>query len=282
MIGDGIREFDAATVSVITVCEESTMPPTVCSDVAITCEELETVSSQSYSSQSSIPEEEISIWIDEMEEQNSKRQKLNEAVHSILGGRYSPVMSTLNTTWDDVSDTQQRYYIRKAKETIATSLSVITPGQEELVWKALQTEVVLNVDRDKQGKRKHFDPSSGLVDSLVKAYEQSSHWQTKRQILSLFADDFSRAELQEMIPGISKWRIDQARQHAKEAGKGQPLPEIPSFRTKIDREKVDHFIEYISRMWRLEQKLSNWTRERRSSYQPSLGPLSLHASSDNI
>ena len=85
-----------------------------------------------------------------------------------------------------------------------------------------------------------------------------------------------------MIPGISKWRIDQARQHAKEAGKGQPLPEIPSFRTKIDREKVDHFIEYISRMWRLEQKLSNWTRERRSSYQPSLGPLSLHASSDNI
>ena len=147
MIGDNIREFDAATVSVITVCEESTMPSTVCSDVAITCEELETVSSQSYSSQSSIPEEEISIWIDEMEEQNSKRQKLNEAVHSISGGRYSPVMSTLNTTWDDVSDTQQRYYIRKAKETIATSLSVITPGQEELVWKALQTEDVLNVDR---------------------------------------------------------------------------------------------------------------------------------------
>ena len=105
----------------------------------------------------------------------------------------------------------------------------------------------MNVDRDKQGKRKHFDPSSGLVDSLVKAYEQSSHWQTKRQILSLFADDFSRAELQEMIPGISKWRIDQARQHATEAGKSQPLPEIPSFRTKIDREKVDHFIEYISR-----------------------------------
>ena len=50
-----------------------------------------------------------------------------------------------------------------------------------------------------------------------------------------------------MIPGISKWRIDQAHQHATEAGKGQPLPEIPSFHTRIDREKVDHFIEYISR-----------------------------------
>ncbi|KAJ7371419.1 hypothetical protein OS493_025885 [Desmophyllum pertusum] len=103
VIGDDIQESDGTTVSVITVCEESTMPATVGAEVASTGEESETVSSQSQSSQASIPEEEISIWIDEMEEQNSKRQKLNEAVHSISGGRYSPVMSTLNTSWDDVS-----------------------------------------------------------------------------------------------------------------------------------------------------------------------------------
>ncbi|CAH3046708.1 unnamed protein product, partial [Porites lobata] len=247
VIGDEIEESDSATVSVITVCEESTLPATVCAAVSSTGEGSETVSLQSHSSQASIPDEEISLWVDGMEEQNSKRQKLNEAVHSISSGRHSPVMSSLNTTWDDVSDTQQRYYIRKAKETIVTSLSVITPGQEELVWKALQTEVLLDPNRDNYGKRKRFDPNSGLVDILVKAYEQAGHWQTKRQILPLFADDFSRAELQEMIPGLSKWRIDQARQHATEAGKGQPLNEIPSFRTRIEHEKVDHFIEYISR-----------------------------------
>ena len=56
-----------------------------------------------------------------------------------------------------------------------TSLSVITPGQEELVWKALQTEVLLDPNRDNQGKRKRFDPNSGLVDILVKAYEQAGH-----------------------------------------------------------------------------------------------------------
>ena len=50
-----------------------------------------------------------------------------------------------------------------------------------------------------------------------------------------------------MIPGLSKWRIDQARQYATEAGKVQLLPEIPSFRTRIEPEKVDHFTEYISR-----------------------------------
>ena len=50
-----------------------------------------------------------------------------------------------------------------------------------------------------------------------------------------------------MIPGLSKWRIDQARQHATEVGKDQPIPEIPSYRSKIDPEKVDHFVEYLSR-----------------------------------
>ena len=105
----------------------------------------------------------------------------------------------------------------------------------------------MDPNRDNQGKRKRFDPNSGLVDILVKVYEQAGHCQTKRQILSLVADDFSRGELQEMIPGLSKWCIDQARQHATEAGKGPPLPEIPSFRTRIEHEKVHYFIEYISR-----------------------------------
>ena len=50
-----------------------------------------------------------------------------------------------------------------------------------------------------------------------------------------------------MIPGLSKWRINQTRHHATEAGKGQPIPEIPSSRSKTDPEKVDHFVEYLSR-----------------------------------
>jgi len=103
-----------------------------------------------------------------------------------------------------------------------TSFSVITPCQE--VWKALQAEVLLDPNRGNQGQRKRSDPNSDLVNILVQTYEQAGHWQTKRQILSLLADDFSRAELQEMIPELSKWRIDQARQRATEAGKGQPLP----------------------------------------------------------
>ena len=82
---------------------------------------------------------------------------------------------------------------------------------------------------------------------MIKAHDQASTWQTKRQILSLFANDFSRIELQALFPGLSKWRIDQARQHAIEAGRGQLVPENPIFRQRIDPVKVDHFISYISR-----------------------------------
>ena len=63
-----------------------------------------------------------------------------------------------------------------------------------IVWDALQSEAHLDTN-DNQGKRKWFDPRAGLVDILVKAYQQAGHWQTKRQILSLFADDFLRSEL---------------------------------------------------------------------------------------
>ena len=81
---------------------------------------------------------------------------------------------------------------------------------------------------------------------MIKAYDQAESWQTKRQILSLFANDFSRRELQTLIPGLTKWRIDQARQHTTEAGKGQAVPEQTIFRKRIDQGKVDHFISYIS------------------------------------
>ena len=50
-----------------------------------------------------------------------------------------------------------------------------------------------------------------------------------------------------MIPGLSKARIDQARNHATETGKGQPILEKTIYRARIENAKVDHFLDYISR-----------------------------------
>ena len=50
LIGDDIEEPNSSSVSVITVCEESTMPVTLRAEVSITGEGSETVSFKSHSS----------------------------------------------------------------------------------------------------------------------------------------------------------------------------------------------------------------------------------------
>ena len=202
-------------------------------------------------SQISDPEEEVDIWCDEKEIQNERRQALNDALENLTSGRFSPILSNLNASWDDISSTQQKYYTRKARGAVAAMLSVISPGQEKYLWKCIQNDSDL-IERDRGEQliqRKAFRHAhTGLIDVLIKAYDQAESWQTKRQILSLFANEFSRRELQTLIPGLTKWRIDQARQlqHTTEAGKGQAVPEQTIFRKRIDQGKVDHFISYIS------------------------------------
>jgi len=50
-----------------------------------------------------------------------------------------------------------------------------------------------------------------------------------------------------MIPTLSKWRIDEARQHATKVGEGLPVPQEPIFRSRISPVQIDHFIDYIAR-----------------------------------
>ena len=132
------------------------------------------------------------------------------------------------------------------KEVIQAALSVVVPGQEEQMWSCLREErELVDTDEEPATKRKRID--SGLVQTLISAHNDAENWQTKRQILSLFVNDLSKTELQRMIPGLSKWRIDQARCHATDVGEGQPLLYKPIFRTRLDPVKTDHFIDYVSR-----------------------------------
>ena len=208
-------------------------------------DEASTVSSRA--SCHSVPENEISIWSDEEQVQQEKRKVLNDTVQTLTDGQTSPILSTLNTTWEDISSTQQKYYQRKAKETIMAALSVISPGQQEKLWHAIRKEATIGSAQESSTRRKSFDPSSPIIDSLVKAYEQATSWQTKRQILSIFANDFTRPELTNLIPSLTKWKIDQARQHACDIGKGQTVVSEPVHRRRISTSQVQHFVDFISR-----------------------------------
>ena len=146
-------------------------------------DEASTVSSQAPCH--SVPENEISIWSDEVQVQQEKRKVLNDTVQTLTDGQTSPILSTLNTTWDDISSTQQKYYQRKAKETIMAVLSAISPGQEEKLWHAVRKEATIGSAQESSTRRKSFDPSSSIIDSLVKAYEQATSWQTEADPFNL-------------------------------------------------------------------------------------------------
>ena len=61
--------------------------------------------------------------------------------------------------------------------------------------------------------------------------------------------DIISTHFRHVVPNLSKWRIDKARDHATKSGRGQPVPDgneyiAPEY---IVPEKVDHFLDFIQR-----------------------------------
>lgn len=154
--------------------------------------------------------------------------------------------STLNFHWEDVSHRQQSYYLKKLQDIIKTTLFVLAPGQEGMVWKAFQERKFGNLYQPEcPVEPKKWE--TRLVDEFVEAYNQAETSQTRLQILSIFCGSFSKEELKGLLPGITKWKIDQARLHAAINGKGMPSISRPIHRTRLDPVKTDHFLDFISR-----------------------------------
>ena len=143
----------------------------------------------------------------------------------------SPLKSTLNADWNDISTTQQKYSIGTAKQMFAATLSVISPGQEQQLWQSIRQDPFIMEKESTTGtRRKYFDINSEPIYVLVKVHNEAPSWQMKGQILSLFANDFSHSELQKLIPCLSEWRIDQACDLTTKIGRGQMVPEKAIFR----------------------------------------------------
>ena len=87
---------------------------------------------------------------------------------------------------------------------------------------------------------------SDVVENLTEAYNHAENRETRLQILSLFVNKFSKSQLQEMIPGLSKRQIDDARTHADLRGPGELVDPPEIHRMRLETTKTDHFLEFIS------------------------------------
>ena len=167
---------------------------------------------------------ECSLYIDEAEQLKRKRCLLSDAIVQISEGRVNPIQSTSRLPWPELGERQQGYYVRKAREVIETAFNCLAPGSEADLW---------------------FATVKSMPFSQV-FYKLADNRHTRMQILSLFVNAFSKSQLMEIIPGISKRQIDDARRHADLRGPGKPsnAPEI--IRVRLDATKTDHFLDFIS------------------------------------
>ena len=151
----------------------------------------------------------------------------------------SPVRGQLQLPVSKVSSSTSRYYKRKLQEICRAVLDCIAPGQSQALFELMTSEKVQDI-----GILKPIEGS--LVQRLIILYEESNSWITKQAILSIFVQDYSKSQLKEMVPGLTKWRIDEARKHAALAGP-QRRKEIPEVHcTCFNPVKVDHFVDFIA------------------------------------
>ncbi|VDI82546.1 Hypothetical predicted protein [Mytilus galloprovincialis] len=150
----------------------------------------------------------ISTWSDDMD---TSLDDINSTIQTLSKGSINPLKYQLRTDYEQQKESSKRAVKRKTHTVVNAVLSCIAPGQERKLLKLIQPG-----ESDDQETR-----CTDMVQLKVHLFHESSNGHTKRQLLSIICQKYTKKELQDMIPGLSTYCIDQARLHASKHGKGK-------------------------------------------------------------
>jgi hypothetical protein len=139
---------------------------------------------------------------------------------------------------DKLQYSTKMYYIRQARFALQYVCESIAPSQGS----HLLMEVLENI-KPKDPQPKLEDP---LTETVIAAYQKAEDYTTKIQILSIIVGKYTKSELLTLIEGISIYKIDAARKYASTHGPGQYITPPKISRIRLPKEKIHHFIEFIS------------------------------------
>ena len=147
--------------------------------------------------------------------------------------------------WKDLHPRTKHYYASFAKQGVRPVLESIAPGQGEELWNYLKNSSITGLgnsdndcDEDEEITPNTF--SDNTLRNLIDAYNNA---QSSKEILSIFAQNFKRKQLKDLIPGLTDFRIKEARKHCKEHGPGTAVPTAPVHRFFLNEDKVDDFFK---------------------------------------
>ena len=160
--------------------------------------------------------------------------KLHEATG--ISEPFRHLDSVLMKEWKDLHPCTKHYYASFAKQGVRPVLESIAPGQGEELWNYLQNSSITGLgnsnndcDEDEEISPNTF--SDNALRNLIDAYNNA---QSKRK------------QFKDLIPGLTDFRIKEARKHCKEHGPGTAVPTAPVHRFFLSEDKVDHFLRFIT------------------------------------
>ena len=147
----------------------------------------------------------------------------------------------------DHSERTKRLYVSKACDIISIVIKLIYPPDPGSIWKSLKEsscmDNLLGIDPE---ERRIFPEESKYLYALSEAYQNATTWATRRQILSVMADIAPYKTLVKFIPGLTQYRVTEARKHKTLYGRGTQVPLIRQTRLRVNLCQLEDFINYIT------------------------------------
>ena len=192
------------------------------------------LSQQSWQSSSQSSQGTLSdVWIPP----TYNRDKLDQSMEILSDGKFTPLRYTLNKPLDKTHQSTKDYITQKSNEVIQCALGRIAPNQVNTVFQRVYEKYYKPTD-----KRMETD---ALTEALVKAYKEANGHQSQIQILSLFVNNFSKTDLCKLVNGLTKYKIDCARNFASKNGPGQIINPPKIMRVRLSKCRIQHFVEFL-------------------------------------
>ncbi|VDI77484.1 Hypothetical predicted protein, partial [Mytilus galloprovincialis] len=171
-------------------------------------------------------------------DERSQKDTFNWAMEMMSHGQYLPLKSQASLNLEDLQYSTKMYYIRQARLACEIVCECIAPSQG--------IELLTQVYQSMKLKTAETKQKDAVTDTIISAYKKAEDYTTKVQILSLIVEKYSKSELLSFIEGLTIYKIDAARKYASTHGPGQYVTPPKITRLRLSKQKIHHFIEFIS------------------------------------
>ena len=176
-------------------------------------------------------------------------QVFNACIESLADAVANPRIDPLESQvacWESCPKAERSAVIQKTKQVCQLMCDVIAPSDGEQLFQAVIDQHNNNTEIGGVG----LQALVVAYQNHIIAYQNAPSKSVKTQILSIFADRFTRKELKEIhkpFEDLSERQIKKARAQTKTEGPGIPVESILQHRIRVDQCRLDHFLEFTMR-----------------------------------